>query len=44
VRKQIEQYAAQNTKFKEVTIDWWLHHPEIETNKIDLIKMVTTKH
>jgi hypothetical protein len=30
-------------KFKEVTIQWWVKHPEIDEHKRELIKIVTTK-
>jgi iron(III) transport system substrate-binding protein len=30
-------------KFKEVTVDWWRQHPEIEASRSELIKILTTK-
>jgi hypothetical protein len=30
-------------KFKEVTIEWWLKHPEIDEGKSELIKILTSK-
>ena len=43
IGKQMQSYYAQNVKFKEVTIQWWVKHPEIDEHKRELIKIVTTK-
>ena len=43
IGKQMQAYYAQNVKFKEVTIQWWVKHPEIDEHKRELIKIVTTK-
>ncbi len=43
IGKKIAQYRSQNVKFKEVTIDWWRQHPEIETEKKELIRILTSK-
>lgn len=43
VGNQIKNYLSQGVKFKEVTIKWWLQHPEIEKNKRELIKILTNK-
>jgi iron(III) transport system substrate-binding protein len=41
--EQIREYQAKNVQFKEVTIDWWLKHPEVDESKKELIKILTTK-
>jgi ABC-type Fe3+ transport system substrate-binding protein len=41
--KQVDEYVAKGVAFKEVTIEWWLKHPEIDLNKRELIKILTTK-
>jgi ABC-type Fe3+ transport system substrate-binding protein len=43
IGKKIAEYQKKGVKFKEVTIDWWRKHPEIETEKKELIKILTTK-
>lgn len=40
----VGDYNKQGVKFKEVTVDWWLKHPEIDTGKRDLIKILTTRN
>jgi ABC-type Fe3+ transport system substrate-binding protein len=44
IGKQVQEYLAKDVKFKEVTIDWWLQHPEIDDYKRELIKILTTKN
>jgi ABC-type Fe3+ transport system substrate-binding protein len=39
----VADYQKRNVKFKEVTVDWWRAHPEIEAASSDLIKILTTK-
>jgi ABC-type Fe3+ transport system substrate-binding protein len=39
----VADYKKRDVKFKEVTADWWRMHPEIETGKSELIKILTTK-
>jgi ABC-type Fe3+ transport system substrate-binding protein len=39
----VADYKKRNVKFKEVTVDWWNAHPEIEAGKSELIKILTTK-
>jgi ABC-type Fe3+ transport system substrate-binding protein len=39
----VADYKKRNVKFKEVTVDWWSAHPEIEASKSELIKILTTK-
>jgi iron(III) transport system substrate-binding protein len=41
--KMVEEYKRAGVKFKEVTVDWWNQHPEIEAGKSELIKILTTK-
>jgi ABC-type Fe3+ transport system substrate-binding protein len=43
IGKTVDKYVAQNVKFKEVTIEWWLKHPEIDEGKSELIKILTTR-
>jgi ABC-type Fe3+ transport system substrate-binding protein len=39
----VADYKKRNVKFKEVTVDWWIAHSEIEATKSELIKILTTK-
>jgi ABC-type Fe3+ transport system substrate-binding protein len=39
----IADYRKRNVPFKEVTVAWWLQHPEIDRKRSDLIKIITTK-
>ena len=39
----IADYEKRGVAFKEVTVEWWAAHPEIETGRSDLIKILTTK-
>jgi iron(III) transport system substrate-binding protein len=39
----VADYRKRNVKFKEVTVDWWRAHPEIEAASSELIKILTTK-
>jgi hypothetical protein len=41
--KIIGDFEAKNVKFKEVTVAWWLQHPEIDQKRSELIKIITTK-
>ena len=43
IGQTVDKYLAQNVKFKEVTIEWWLKHPEIDEGKSELIKILTSK-
>jgi len=43
IGKKVAEYEKQGVKFKEVTIGWWLKHPEIEAGKKELIKMLSTR-
>jgi ABC-type Fe3+ transport system substrate-binding protein len=36
-------YQKLNVKFKEVTVEWWSAHPEIDATRSELIKILTTK-
>ena len=38
-----ECLTKSDVKFKEATVDWWNAHPEIESSKSALIKILTTK-
>ena len=39
----VASYQKLGVKFKEVTVDWWSAHPEIEATRSELIKILTTK-
>ena len=41
--RMIEDYKKLNVKFKEVTVEWQLQHPEIDAGRSELIKIMTTK-
>ncbi len=39
----VASYQKLGVKFKEVTVDWWSAHPEIDATRSELIKILTTK-
>jgi ABC-type Fe3+ transport system substrate-binding protein len=39
----IADYRKRDVKFKEVTVEWWSEHPEIDASRSELIKILTTK-
>jgi len=39
----IADYQKRDVKFREVTVQWWSEHPEIEAGRSELIKILTTK-
>jgi len=41
--KMVDDYKKLNVKFKEVTVNWYSQHPEIDAAKSELIKILTTK-
>jgi iron(III) transport system substrate-binding protein len=41
--KTVDDYKKLNVKFKEVTVEWQLQHPEIDAGRSELIKIMTTK-
>jgi ABC-type Fe3+ transport system substrate-binding protein len=41
--KTIDDFKKLDVKFKEVTVDWYSKHPEIDATKSELIKILTTK-
>jgi iron(III) transport system substrate-binding protein len=41
--KMVDDFEKMNVKFKEVTTEWYLRHPEIDASKSELIKIITTK-
>jgi ABC-type Fe3+ transport system substrate-binding protein len=41
--KVVDDAQKQGVKFKEVTVEWQLQHPEIDAEKNELIKILTTK-
>ena len=44
ISKQIDDSRAQGVAFKEITIDWWRSHPEIDANKGEFSKILTSKN
>ena len=42
--KQVRDYIGKGVTFKEVTIGWWLKHPEITSYKRQMIKILTKKN
>lgn len=41
--KMVDDFSKMGVKFKEVTTEWYLRHPEIDADKSELIKIITTK-
>ncbi len=41
--KMVDDYKKKGVKFKEVTVDWYVQHPEIDAGKSELIKIMTSK-
>jgi ABC-type Fe3+ transport system substrate-binding protein len=41
--KMVDDYKKLGVKFKEVTVNWYAQHPEIDAAKSELIKILTTK-
>ena len=41
--QMVDDFSKRNVKFKEVTAEWYLRHPEIDAAKSELIKIITTK-
>jgi len=41
--KIVADLEKRNIKFKEVTVEWYSRHPEIDAGKSELIKIITTK-
>jgi len=39
----VADYQKRDVKFKEVTVQWWSEHPEIDASRSELIKILTTK-
>jgi ABC-type Fe3+ transport system substrate-binding protein len=39
----IADYQKRDVKFREVTVQWWSEHPEIDASRSELIKILTTK-
>jgi iron(III) transport system substrate-binding protein len=40
---QLAAYAKAGGKAKEVTVEWWLKHPEVEREREQIIKILSTK-
>jgi ABC-type Fe3+ transport system substrate-binding protein len=41
--KMVDDYKKLDVKFKEVTVEWQLQHPEIDAGRRELIKILTTR-
>ena len=41
--KMVDDFGKLGVKFKEVTTEWYLRHPEIDAGKSELIKIITTR-
>jgi iron(III) transport system substrate-binding protein len=41
--RMVDDYKKRGVKFKEVTVDWYVAHPEIDAGKSELIRILTTK-
>jgi iron(III) transport system substrate-binding protein len=41
--KMVDDYKKLGVKFKDVTVQWYSQHPEIDAAKSELIKILTTK-
>ena len=39
----VADYQKRGVKFREVTVQWWSEHPEIDATRSELIKILTTK-
>ena len=44
ISKQIADNEAKGTVFKEITIDWWRAHPEIDANKGEFVKILSSRN
>ncbi len=42
--QSITALEKQGVKFAEVTLSWWRQHPEIDANRRELVKILTTKN
>jgi ABC-type Fe3+ transport system substrate-binding protein len=42
--QMVADFSKMNVKFKEVTAEWYLQHPEIDAARSELIKIITTKN
>jgi ABC-type Fe3+ transport system substrate-binding protein len=42
--KMVDAYRKMNVRFQEVTAEWYVRHPEIDEDKHELIKIITTKN
>jgi iron(III) transport system substrate-binding protein len=41
--KIVDDFKKRNVRFKEVTVDWYKRHPEIDAGKSELIKLLATR-
>ncbi len=44
IASQIDDNIARGVSFREVTVDWWRQHPEIDANKGEFTKILTGKN
>ena len=38
-----EAFEKRGVQYREITMDWWMKHPEIDQKRAELIKILTTK-
>jgi ABC-type Fe3+ transport system substrate-binding protein len=43
IGKMVEDFKKLDVRFKDVTVDWYSRHPEIDASKSELIKILTSK-
>jgi iron(III) transport system substrate-binding protein len=43
MNKMVGDLKKAGVTFKEVTVEWWLKHPEIDTGKRNLVKILSTR-
>jgi hypothetical protein len=43
MNKMVGELKTAGVKFKEVTVEWWLKHPEIDAGKRNLVKILSTR-
>ena len=41
--KVTEGFEKRGVQYREITMDWWMKHPEIDQKRAELIKILTTK-
>ena len=41
--KVTADFEKRGVQYREITMDWWMKHPEIDQKRAELIKIITTK-